>query len=184
MINKEIEKELKSIKEKLEKTYAFAERLPFFKEVILKKKLTGDERVINFGNHYEKLYLGWGINRYQYKTDSLTTITNYNYEVDGSYDLPLFNIYINTCSLFDTHEQFGLIEAVFGLDVFFFDQLNTKFYATDEQIIPLLEVLNDWYIKASSKLNLYNAANKVKDAKKALEKAEEHYNKLKQEKGN
>lgn len=178
MSNTELEKEMAAIRHQLEKTHAFAEKLPAFKEIILRKKYTSDEKHIRFGDRYNKLPLAWGINRNLYKTDSLVTITNYDYEVGTAYECYLFSIYINSSSLFDNSEKFGLKEAVADLDLFFFDKLNSTFYATDEQIIPLLDALDKWHTKARSELNLYNANKLVIRAKKDLEVAETHYNKL------
>ena len=178
MSNTEIDQELNEMRQKLEKTHAFAKKLPEFSEIILSKRFTGDENHICFGKKYKELWLSWGINRNHYKTDSRCTITNYDYEVSEVYDVHLFCIYINTQSLFDTSEKFGLKEATQDLDLFFFDKLNTNFYATDEQIIPLLDALDKWYIKAQSELYLFRARENITRLKKELLRAEEHLAKL------
>ncbi len=184
MSNTEINQELNEMRKKLESTHAFAKRLPEFGETILSKKFTGDESHICFGKQYRELWLSWGINRNHYKTDSRCTITNYDYRVGEVYDVHLFCIYINTYSLFDEQEQFGLKEATQDLDLFFFDKLNTNFYATDEQIIPLLNALDEWYIKARSEVDLYRAKKNVVEVEKQLKKAKENLAKLEAKKGN
>lgn len=181
-MNKEIDQELNEIREKLEKSHLFAKKLPEFSEIILSKKLSGDESHICFGKKYRELWLSWGINRNHYKTDSSCTVTNYDYEAGGAYDVHLFCIYINTQSLFDTYEKFGLKEAVKDLDLFFFDKLNTNFYATDDQIIPLLDALDKWYIKALEGINLYRAERNVIEAEKQLKNAKAYLAKLKENK--
>lgn len=175
----EIEKELNEMREKLEKTHAFAEKLPVFKDCILSNKYTGNEKHISFGKRYKSIYLGWGINRNRYKTDTNCTVTNYDYEVGEPYDTHLFCIYINTLSLFDEQNKFNLSDFVKDLDLFFFDKINTTFYATDDQIIPLLEALNKWYLEANSKLKFYRAEQEVVKAEENLKRAKEKLAKLK-----
>ena len=177
-MNNIIDQELNEMRKKLESTHAFAKKLPEFSKTILDKKLTGDERHTCFGKKQRGLWLSWGINRNHYKTDSRCTITNYDYEVSEAYDVHLFCIYINSISLFDTSEDFGLKEATQGLDLFFFDKLNTNFYATDEQIIPLLNALDEWYIKARSEVNFYRAKQNIISAEKQLKNAKDHLAKL------
>tara|TARA_R110002012_G_scaffold318335_1_gene536478 strand:+ start:444 stop:989 length:546 start_codon:yes stop_codon:yes gene_type:complete len=170
----EIEREVNELRQKLELSHKFAKKLPYFEDIILGGKYSGSEPHIKLGSKYKKIPLNWGINRNHYKTDSRVTITNYDYEVGMPYDQHLFSIYINCSSLFDTTERFGLAEAVANCPVFFFDKLNTTFYATDEQLVPLLEALNDWYINAISELHVYRAKKRVILAEKELERAKEN----------
>ena len=133
-------KELAELKERMEGAEAFGERLPIFEEAIIKNKYDGTEDWIRFDDHYKGMPFPWGINRGRYKSDSRRTITNYRVE---DYDTHLFNIYINPLALYDSHNKHGLRDILNKVDVFFFDTLNTTFYATDDQITPLLDELVD-----------------------------------------
>ena len=59
----------------------------------------------------------------------------------------MFNIYINSLSLYDSHENYGLKEL--NIPCFFFDKINTTFYIEEKDIEAALEMLNDWYNQAN-----------------------------------
>ena len=131
------ELEIKQLREKMDKAKEFAEHLPCFKEIILTRKLDSNFTG-TISKKYKDIYLEWGINRYFYKDNK--NITNCDKEIKDSY---LFNIYINTLSLYDSHEKYGLKEL--KVPCFFFDKLNTTFYIEEKDIEIALEILNDWY---------------------------------------
>lgn len=168
-MRKEYTDELEKLKIKMEQAEKFAKKLPMFEEVIIDRKLTGNEEWINFGQKYKEMYFSWNINRGLYSSNSNRYITNYR---GKDYTQFLFSIYVNSYSLFEHHFQFGLEEVHKKIPLFFYDELNTTFYATDEQAHGLLEAINDWYVAAKKENNIYLANMKLEKAKKELEEAE------------
>lgn len=143
--------ELKTMKEKMEKAEKLANKLPLFKEKILENKITGEDYYVKLADRYKEISLAWGINRGFYESGTKKTMTNCREAYSGYF----FNVYINSLSLFNEHNNFGLSESMVDVDVFFFDTMNTTFYITDENISDFLEALNDWYIKARDNLKTY-----------------------------
>lgn len=158
----------------MEQAEKFANKLPIFEETIIANKFTGNEEWINFGQRYKDTYFGWNINRGLYSSNSNRYVTNYRGE---DYTQFLFCIYVNSYSLFNHNCRFGLEEVHKKIPLFFYDEFNTTFYATDEQVYELLEALNDWYVSARKENSVYLASKKLEEAKKELELAE---NKMKQ----
>jgi hypothetical protein len=134
--------ELRVLKEKMLNAQKFAERFPAFSEKILANKFT-HEFTGQIADSYKGLYFGWGIKRWFYREKQ--NIINFHGCLEPQY---LWNIYINQVSLFDQYRDTGLYDIARSIDLFFFDHLNTTFYATDDQLIPLLDALADWYGKA------------------------------------
>ena len=166
-MNEEYEKELAYLKYKMEKAEKFAKKLPIFSDQILRNKNTEDEQSIHFGDRYKGLYLGWGIRRSLFETGTNRTVTNYP---GDSYKEYLFHIYINTLSQYNSHEHFGLDDICESIPLFFYDKLNSTFYATDEQIETLLDSLLEWRKQADKKLVEHNRQEKIKQLKSDLEK--------------
>lgn len=173
-MRKEYKKELEKIKIKMKQAEEFAIKLPIFEKQIISNKYTGNENYLKFGNSYKKFYTSWGINRGLFSSDSQRTITNYK----GDYTEYLWSIYVNCYSLFNNNHKFGLEEVVKETELFFFDKLNSNFYATDEQITDLLENLNDWYIKAMKENKVFLIEEKYKKAQKNLEEAQKNLKEL------
>lgn len=169
-MRKEYEDELETLRIKMQKAEKFAEALPIFAERILEYKFTGDEDWLDFGNCYKKIPLGWGIKRGYYRNGSSRYLLNY--PKDAEYNLPLFNIYVNSYSLFDCNENFNLYESFKDVEIFFIDYMNSTFYITDENIFPFLEALNAWYNVAKDELLKLNKEKEIADLKKRLEKLE------------
>lgn len=168
-MRKEYVEELKQLEKRMKEAEEFAKKLPFFSEKILNQKLTGNEEWINFGSRYKDIYFNWNINRGLYVSGSRRYVSNYK---GKSYSKHLFNIYINTYSMFN-HHAIRVDEVADKCNVFFYDKLNSTFYATDEQIMPLLEELNTWYIGAKKENIKLMAETKRKDAEKKLKEAQE-----------
>ena len=157
-MREEYEKELKDLTYKMEKAEAFAKELPLFSKEILYDKLQSDALWIKFGSKYKGVYFDWGINRVAYETGTIRTVTNYR---GDAYKASLFCIYVNTLSMYDSHEEFGLGEICDKVPLFFYDKLNTTFYATDSQIEELLNALADWHSNAIEELKAHNKAAKI-----------------------
>lgn len=147
-MRKEYEDELLKIRDRMDAAENFAEKLPHFEELIIANKYDGTEEHINFGGRYNGMPYPWGISRGRYRdgTDRML----WNYEETSNYDEYLFSLYINTLSLYDSHSKYGLAKIADDVDVFFYDDLNSTFYATDDQIMPLLDSLSEWYQKAKA----------------------------------
>ena len=147
----------------MEEAEEFAKKFPVFAKQILENKYTGNEDWINFGSTYKKIYFKWDIRRGLYKTGTPGNVSNYR---GKSYTKFLFCLYVNTYSLFDHHYSFDLDRVAEKIDLFHYDNFNSTFYATDEQVIPLLDKLSNWYVKAQKE-------NKVLLQQKQIEKAKE-----------
>lgn len=164
-MRQEYKDELAALKSRMEQAELFAEKLPIFKDKILEKKLCENDSSIDFGNCYKKLYLRWGIKRFFFSEKLKIVPTNYN----GTFkDQFLFKIYVNSLSLYDSHENYDLNKIPDHVDVFFYDNLNTTFYLTDSQIENFLNALNAWYLSARDKEQQAKNKKKIEKLKKEL----------------
>lgn len=171
-MRKEYEQELQELKTKMLQAEAFATKLPMFAERILQNKITGFEDYVNLAESYKGLYFGWGARRGLF--DSNTNRYVSNYPKDKKYKEYLTNIYINCYSLFnETHVDLGLHNVAKKLDLFFYDSLNSTFYATDEQLPALMEALAEWYKSAVEAMAIWKANKKIENAKKEIAEAEQ-----------
>ena len=173
-MNDEYKKELADLRYKMQKAEGFAKKLPIFSEEILKRKLSEDESWIKFGDRYKGLYCAWGINRGLYEQGTNREATNYKGKPYKEY---LFSIYINTLSQYNSHESFDLGEIQENTPLFFYDCLNSTFYATDDQIEGLLDALCEWYENAKKKIVEHNKKEKIAKLKAdlvKLTKGEQH----------
>jgi hypothetical protein len=158
-------KELKELKIKMIEAEMFAKKMPIFKNYIIENKITESKDCVNFGDQYKNIPLRWGIARCLYKTGE-REITNYPEE---KYSVFLFCIYINSCSLFDCHNRYGIEKILEKTQIFFYDQINSTIYCTDDQIEALLEQLNIWYLGAIEENKIMTAKNKIKKAQEVIE---------------
>lgn len=157
---KTYEKEIEKFKLKIEKSKKFAEKFPVFEKTIMDKKI--DENFTGqIDKKYKDIYFDWGINRYFYKDNR--NITNCKREIKDTY---LFNIYINTLSLYGSHNDFGLKDL--DIKCFFFDILNTTFYIEEKNIEDALNKLNDWYLTAKQKAIKENLLKEKEELLKRL----------------
>lgn len=163
------EKELKELRERMYQAEAFAEKVPYFADIILSNKYTMYDEWIQFTQTYKGMSFPWGINRSHFSSGSNRAITNY----PEPHNIYLWNVYINTLTLYDDHEKFGLYDIVNDVDVFFLDESNSTFYATDEQIIPLLDRLVEWYNDALSNIKEHRNKKRVEELKRELAKLED-----------
>ena len=169
-MNKEYEKELKDLKEKMVGAEKLAEKFPCFKDYILKNKLTENNGFLSFGKVYKKLCLNWGIIRMIFDSNSNVNITNYK----GKYsNKRLFKLYFNSLSLYDSNNDYGLDKLAKEDGVFFFDDLNTEFYIEEQYIGQFLDKANDWFIKAVKELKEERLKIRKKELEKELKALEE-----------
>lgn len=154
--------ELKELKEKMIKAEAWAKKMPLFSENILEKKITGEENFLTYTKQFRDVYFQWGVNRNYY--DDRRTITNYRGIVSGHF----WECYINTYNLFDEHIDNGLSDIENEIPLFFFDSMNSTFYATDKQIEKLLETLNEWYNLTRIELKEISKIKEIENAKKEI----------------
>lgn len=161
---KQYEDELKALKIKMAGAEKFAEKIPCFRDFIIKNKIDGTEDFQKFASYYKEIPFGWGLSRARYISGTPRSISNYR----DKHDKYLFNIYINTYSLFYEHEDFGLDRVLEESTVFFFDKYNTTFYVEDEHIEGFLEALNKWYVEAVEKLKQYRANEEIRELEEKL----------------
>lgn len=152
--------------EKMEKAEQFAEKLHLFKDVILSCKMTWYSEYTKFWERYKDIYLSWGINRSHFISWTNVTIGNCKKE----YDIYLYNIYVNSVSLYDAHEKYWL-EELANIDwVYHYDSLNSKFYITDEWIEWFLEALNEWYLKARELASEKSKTDKIRNLQEEMDR--------------
>jgi len=161
-MREEYKKELAELKVRMEKAEKFAEKLPIFTNRIIERKITGEEKGIDFGSYYKNLPLTGGISRCFHNTTK--NITNYSStEIINKY---LFHVYFNTFYLYDSHEKYGIEKL--ADKAFFFDSLNTTFYVEDEDIESFLNAACLWYEEAKKKAQKHKQEIRVKQLKKEL----------------
>jgi hypothetical protein len=164
----EYEMKLKQLKENMLKAQEFAEKLPCLAEYIIKHMIC-DAPYVNLGNKYKSIPLHWGVYRKEYSSESSSKVTN----MQGSYGpVVLTHVYINTYSLFGDNNN---VEMPKDMTCYFFDKLNSVYYATDDQLESMLERLNDWYVASL-------ITNKENQRISKIEKAERELQRLKDQK--
>ena len=158
---------LEKIKSNMEASTKFAEKLPVFSDKIINYMFVENDEFIDFGDQYKNLYLAWGIKRGRYVSGTNRTVTNYH----EKYDEFLFSIYINSINLFDSNNDYNLLDVVENTPLFFYDHLNHTFYAKDSQIEALLEALNVWYLNAKKENQVVFLKEKIKKAQLEIDRA-------------
>lgn len=167
-MRKEYREILKKLETRLIKAEAFAKRVPVFANIILERKLTGEEDYEEYAKSYKTLYCAWGINRGFFDSKSDRNISNY----EGEYSAYLFHIYINTLVIYDSYAKFGLDEICEKVDLFFYDGSNNTFYATDDQIGSLLDALAEWKEEAVKKIGPHKKQKELEKLRKQVAELE------------
>jgi hypothetical protein len=158
----EYEKKLKEFKEKLIEAQQFAEKLPCFSDFIIKNIMI-DKSYNEFGFQYKTLKLNWQLTRSEYQSKTSRNITN----KDGEYGpIMLTKIYINTISLFGYST---IIKAPSNIECYFFDSINSAYYATDKELEYVLDSLVDWHKKSLIQHKKDQQLQKLKEAEKRLQ---------------
>lgn len=163
--NKKYLAELADLKYQMIKAEEFANYLPCFKDIILERKYCKESTSLDFGDRYKGVPFPWRIKRHSY-AGRANNISNYK----GECDCHLFNIYINTLSLFDSHHKFNLYDFVKEVDCFHIDRVNTTFYLQDHHIEKFLDCIVKWYNQAKDRVNEYKKAQKIKKLQDELNK--------------
>jgi hypothetical protein len=166
-LRKEYESELDALRVKMLKAQSFAEKIPAFANFILDNKLTEDQSFINWGCRYKDLWLGHDIYRHIYSGGDVPL----NYK--GTYEGALTRIYINSYTLFDTNDHFGLELIAHSENCFWHDELNAIFYATDDKLEGLMNDICDWYQTASQQAVERRKAHEIDALKARLARLEQ-----------
>ena len=87
----------------------------------------------------------------------------------GDYDEWLFSVYFNTYTMYDSWEEYGIEKLKDIEGVFFFDNLNSKFYVRPEAIEVFLDAAEEWYLNALKTIEEEKKDNAANKAKKELE---------------
>lgn len=165
--------EMKTLKNKMIEAEKFAERLPLFKDYILKNKINNRNNVSHLGEKVLDVYLGQAIRLYNYSEIYLGTPTNYN---GKPISIPLVVFYINRYSMFgdDFYDNIDkdLNESVKDL-VYFYDSINGKYYVTEENLEEFCNKLSIWYKLALAKNKQFVAQKKKEKLLKELKNPEE-----------
>lgn len=165
--------ELETLKNKMIEAEKFAERLPLFKDYILKNKLSNRNSVSHLGENVLDVYLGQTIRLYNYSEIYLGTPTNYN---GKPISIPLVVFCINKYSMFgdDFYDEIikDLNESVKDL-VYFYDSINSKYYIAEENLEEFCDKLSIWYKLALAKNKQFVAQKKKEKLLKELKNLEE-----------
>jgi hypothetical protein len=164
LLNKKYIIELNELKSKMVAAENFSKKFPYFERIILDRKITGEGSVF-FGQEYKDMSLSWGINRYY--RDTALNLTNYQNKHE-EIGIHLTTIYVNTVSLYNSHEKFGLYDICNKCDVFYLDKINSTFYIADDMLIKFLDSLNEWYLLAKKKNKELMEINKILKLEKEL----------------
>jgi len=169
-MRKEYIEELEKLKQRMEQAEAFAAKIPVFAEKILKEKYTETMNSKNFGDYYKDMPMRWGIWRDYFSSTRSKGCEITNYLEGKTYNTYLFRVYINTISLYDLHEKFGLDEYLKDVTIFFFDTLNCTFYIEDAHIGAFMEALYKWYQDALVKSGQFRLEEKKRELERQLNK--------------
>jgi hypothetical protein len=165
ILHEKLQKELIRFEKRIGNIQAFADEMPEpFKSRIINGMMT-KEGWNHIGGSYKETPYDWGI-IYGLFGDAGREITNYKKQHSPVW---LFKLYINSYSLFKANVAINHTQAP---PHFFFDHLNTSFYATTDQIIPLLDWINDWYIATEEKMKITQKEEKKKQLLKQLKELE------------
>ena len=162
--------ELNALTSRMLEAEEFAERLPLFKNYILKNKITNTGRnVTQLGDKVLDVYLGQIVYLYNYSKTLKGTPTNYRGE---PIEVPLIVFYINRYSMFgdDFYDNIDkeLDESVDDL-VYFDDSINSKYYVTEENLEEFCSKLSIWYNNAIEKNKQYSIEQKKIRLQKELD---------------
>lgn len=166
--------ELNALASRMLEAEKFAERLPLFKDYILKNKLNNKNNVSHLGEEALDVYLLHTIRLYNYSGTFIKgTPTNYN---GKPISIPLVVFYINRYSMFgdDFYDNIDkdLNESVKDL-VYFYDSINGKYYVTEENLEEFCNKLSIWYKLALAKNKQFVAQKKKEKLLKELKNLEE-----------
>lgn len=133
----------------------FAERLPLFKDYILKNKINTNHTISHLGEKVLDVYIGQEIRLCNYSKTLKGTPANYRGE---PIEVPLIVFYINRYSMFgdDFYEEI-IKELDASVDdlVYFYDSINSKYYVTEENLEEFCDKLSIWYNNAKEKNKQY-----------------------------
>lgn len=155
---------------KMLKAEEFAERLPLFKDYILKNKIYDIKRNrLPLGEKVLDVYFGQMIYFYNLGME----LTNYKH---NPIEIPLIVFYINRYSMFgdDFYDNIDkdLNESVKDL-IYFYDSMNSEYYVTEESLEEFCSKLSIWYKLALAKNKQFVAQKKKEKLLKELKNLEE-----------
>ena len=161
--------ELNALTSRMLEAEEFAERLPLFKDYILKNKINTNHTISHLGEKVLDVYIGQEIRLCNYSENFKGTPTNYN---GKPISIPLVVFYINRYSMFDDYFYEEIIkeldESVENL-VYFYDSINSKYYVTEENLEEFCDKLSIWYNNAIEKNKQYSIEQKKIRLQKELD---------------
>ena len=158
--------ELNALTSRMLEAEEFAERLPLFKDYILKNKIYDIKRnTLPLGEKVLDVYFGQMIYFYNLGMK----LINYKH---NPIEIPLIVFYINRYSMFgdDFYDNIDkdLNESVKDL-IYFYDSINSKYYVTEENLEEFCSKLSIWYNNAIEKNKQYSIEQKKIRLQKELD---------------
>ena len=161
--------ELNALTSRMIEAEEFAERLPLFKDYILKNKINTNHTTSRLGEKVLDVYIGQEIRLCNYSENFKGTPTNY---LGNLIKVPLVVFYINRYSMFGDYFYEEIIkeldESVENL-VYFYDSINSKYYVTEENLEEFCSKLSIWYNNAIEKNKQYSIEQKKIRLQKELD---------------
>ena len=164
------EEKMNEMIENQNKAWDFAEKLPCFKDIILSKNYSGEETNINLGRNLGDWRCAWDVYRRFVDYEP----TNYEKGIPNKF---LSEIYINSVSIYDRYENYGLEKIGYSDDVFYYDKINSRLYIEDEHVCAVIVKINEWVKQASSKAHRDDLLDRQKELKLELKEVREQLKK-------
>ena len=161
--------ELNALTSRMLEAEEFAERLPLFKDYILKNKINTNHTISHLGEKVLDVYINQAIRLCNYSENFKGTPTNYN---GKPISIPLVVFYINRYSMFgdDFYDNIDKeLDASVDDLVYFYDSLNSKYYVTEENLEEFCSKLSIWYNNAIDKNKQYSIEQKKIRLQKELD---------------
>lgn len=158
--------ELNALTSRMLEAEEFAERLPLFKDYILKNKIYDIKRnTLPLGEKVLDVYFGQMIYFYNLGME----LTNYKH---NPIEIPLVVFYINRYSMFgdDFYDNIDKeLDASVDDLVYFYDSINSKYYVAEENLEEFCSKLSIWYNNAIDKNKQYSIDKKKIRLQKELD---------------
>lgn len=158
-----LQNRLEETRKRYKQVTLFAEKLPVFAEQIISSEYTGDE-YCSLARYYKGMYFNWDINWRVHRPA--------NYPENQPCEIGLVDVYINCMSLFhdDVHAfaHSELDKTVGKIKCYFYDDLNSTFYFTPDEVEAGLDAIVEWYNSTKAQVEIVLKEIKRKELERQL----------------